>query len=68
LASALFGLAHRMTWSYALSAGAIGAWLGLLFLLTGDLVAPAAAHAFYDFVALVYYLRFFSPKPRGVKL
>lgn len=53
-AAALFGLAHLVTPLYAVLAAAIGAYLGALFLVTGNVLAPAITHALYDFVALVW--------------
>jgi hypothetical protein len=57
LASALFGLAHVVNWAYAIAAALIGAYLGTVWLLTGNLLAPILTHALYDFCALVYFLR-----------
>jgi membrane protease YdiL (CAAX protease family) len=57
LASALFGAFHLLTWTYAIIAAFIGAYLGLLWIWTGNLVTPMVTHAVYDFVALVYFLR-----------
>jgi membrane protease YdiL (CAAX protease family) len=57
IASALFGLAHCLTRTYALLAGLIGLYLGVLWILTGNLLAPVLTHAVYDFVALWYFLR-----------
>jgi len=57
VASAIFGLAHAITPTYAVIAGLIGLYLGGLYVLTADLAAPIAAHALYDFAALVYFLR-----------
>lgn len=54
IASVLFGLAHIITPTYAVLAAAIGAYLGWLFWLSEDLLAPIIAHAVYDFTALVY--------------
>jgi membrane protease YdiL (CAAX protease family) len=53
-ASALFGLLHPLGIAYAAWAAAVGAGLGLLYLQTGSLVAPAAAHGIYNLVALLY--------------
>lgn len=58
VAAAIFGAAHYVTWWYAILATAAGLYLGWLFAATDSLVAPAAAHAFYDVVALVYLARF----------
>jgi uncharacterized protein len=52
-ASALFGLAHFATSTYAAVAGLMGLYLGGLFLLQGSLLAPIVTHAVYDFVALL---------------
>jgi membrane protease YdiL (CAAX protease family) len=55
--SAVFGLLHAVTLSYAVMATLMGAYLGWLYEATGNLLAPMAAHALYDFVVLVYMLR-----------
>lgn len=52
-ASSLFGLAHFASAAYAVLAGVVGAYLGALFLLQGNLLVPVVAHALYDFVALI---------------
>jgi len=56
-ASALFGLLHAVTAGYAVLAALMGAYLGGLYLLTGNLLAPIVTHAAYDFAVLVYVLR-----------
>jgi hypothetical protein len=57
LASVLFGLAHLVNWTYALIACVIGAYLGFLWLASGNLLLPIVTHAVYDLAALVYFLR-----------
>lgn len=57
LASAAFGACHLLTWTYAIIAALIGAYLGLLWTWTGNLLTPMITHAVYDFLALVYFLR-----------
>jgi membrane protease YdiL (CAAX protease family) len=57
IASVLFGLAHAVTRTYALIAGGIGFYLGGLWIVTGNLLAPIVAHAVYDFVALTLVTR-----------
>jgi membrane protease YdiL (CAAX protease family) len=57
LASLLFGLAHPITTAYAVLATLFGLYLGGLWLWTGNLLVPIAAHAVYDFLALVYLVR-----------
>lgn len=56
-ASVIFGLLHFITPAYALFAGAMGAYLGLLYVVTGNLLVPITVHALYDFIALLYLLR-----------
>lgn len=56
-ASLLFGLGHWLSASYAILATAIGAYLGLVFHLSGNLLAPIVAHAAYDVVALFVLAR-----------
>jgi uncharacterized protein len=51
-ASVLFGVGHWLSSAYAALATLIGAYLGLVFLLSGNLLAPIVAHAGYDVVAL----------------
>jgi len=50
-----------ITWTYALFAAFIGAYLGWLWIWTGNLLTPMITHADYDFVALVYFFRFRRP-------
>lgn len=49
----LFGLAHAITPTYAILAGLLGVYLGLLFTITGEanLVPVILCHAVYDLVA-----------------
>ena len=56
-ASVLFGCAHLVTVAYGVIAAAIGVYLGLLWLVSGNLLTPVVTHAAYDFAALVYLLR-----------
>lgn len=61
LASLLFGACHPMTKSYLIITTFIGVYLGALWIVTGNLLAPIITHALYDFLALVYFLRFSKP-------
>lgn len=54
VASLLFGLVHFASREYAVMAGLMGVYLGTLFLVQGNLLAPIVTHALYDFVALVW--------------
>ena len=64
VASVIFGFFHLVTKAYALIATLIGAYLGVLWLATGNLLAPITTHAVYDFVALAYFLRAHVRQPR----
>lgn len=50
----IFGLLHAQSSLYALLAGVIGTYLGVLYWATGSLAAPIVTHALYDFVALFW--------------
>ncbi|MBN2294453.1 MAG: CPBP family intramembrane metalloprotease [Pirellulales bacterium] len=65
VASLIFGLLHAITPTYAVVACLIGLFLGGLWLATGNLLAPITAHAVYDFLALVYFLRIRSGGPES---
>jgi hypothetical protein len=62
-ASLLFGVGHWLSASYAVLASLIGAYLGVLFLLSGNLLAPMVAHAAYDLVALFVLTRRVGASP-----
>src|SRR3989454_3278679 len=53
-ASAVFGLLHPLGIAYVLWAATVGAGLGALFVLTGSLAAPVAAHGIYNLLAPVH--------------
>jgi membrane protease YdiL (CAAX protease family) len=57
VASALFGICHWLSGTYAVLAVLAGAYFGLLLILTGNILAPIMAHAAYDFLALVYLIK-----------
>jgi membrane protease YdiL (CAAX protease family) len=61
LASALFGLLHAITFTYAVLAGLAGAYLGALWLWTDNLLVSILVHALYDFVLLVYLIYWHEP-------
>ena len=64
VASVIFGVFHWVTKAYALIATVIGAYLGVLWLALGNLLAPMTTHAVYDFVALVYFLKAYVRQQR----
>ena len=55
--SSLFGLVHPVTALYAVMAGLIGLYLGVLAIWHDNLLVPMVVHALYDFVALTYLVR-----------
>jgi hypothetical protein len=57
IAALLFGVAHWLTMSYAVFATLIGVYLGIVFLVTENLLAPIVTHALYDVVALSVLVR-----------
>jgi membrane protease YdiL (CAAX protease family) len=63
VAAVLFGLLHCITPTYALLAGLIGLYLGILWKVTGNLLVPITTHALYDFLTLTYLAKI-HPGPR----
>ena len=57
-ASVVFGLCHWVSHTYAVLAGVMGLYLGVVLLVTENLLAPIVTHAVYDFAALMYLLRY----------
>lgn len=53
----LFGILHFRTALYALIAGLVGAYLGVLYAFTDNLIAPIITHGLYDALALEYTRR-----------
>ena len=62
ITSGLFGICHWVTRTYAVLATLIGVYLGWLLLACDNLIVPIAAHAAYDFVALLYLVKV-APQP-----
>ena len=54
VASIVFGLAHMVSMAYAVIAALIGAYLGVIMLMTNNVLTPIVAHGLYDFLALLY--------------
>jgi membrane protease YdiL (CAAX protease family) len=53
-ASVVFGLFHPITPAYIVLATGMGAYLGALWLATGNLLTVSVTHGLYDFLVLVY--------------
>jgi membrane protease YdiL (CAAX protease family) len=64
VASVLFGLVHFATSTYAMVAGVMGLYLGVLFVLQGNLFAPIVTHALYDLVALLLVAQRYRSRAR----
>ena len=56
LASSVFGALHAATLTYALLAGAMGFYLGGIYIGTGNLLVPVLVHAFYDSAVMLHVL------------
>jgi membrane protease YdiL (CAAX protease family) len=57
LGGVVFGLAHAITPLYLVLAGAIGVYLGWVWMASGNLLVPIVAHGLYDLVALAWLMR-----------
>jgi membrane protease YdiL (CAAX protease family) len=57
LASMVFGAMHCINWSYAILTTLVGVYLGWLMIASGTYLAPAIAHTLFDFIALIYIVR-----------
>ncbi len=53
LGAAIFGLLHSVTPFYAIYAAILGGFLGLLYHLSGSLLAPIISHSLYDAIGLI---------------
>jgi membrane protease YdiL (CAAX protease family) len=62
-ASLLFGLLHPITPVYIVLAGLMGAYLGAVWLASGNLLVVIIAHGLYDFLILAYLVRGPAPHP-----
>lgn len=60
-AAVLFGLLHPVSMSYVVVATLLGAYLGVVWLVTGNLLSVMVAHAIYDFLALLILMSYSSP-------
>ena len=57
VSAVIFGLLHALTLTYSILAACMGLYFGVVWLATGNMLVPVAAHAIYDFIALLYFLR-----------
>lgn len=52
-AAVLFGLLHPVSLAYVVLATLLGAYLGVVWILTGNLLSVMITHGLYDFIALL---------------
>lgn len=52
--SILFGLMHNVNKIYMVIAGLISLYLGMVFVVSDNILAPIIAHTLYDIIALAY--------------
>ena len=57
IVSVVFGLVHYVSFAYAVYATIIGAYLGILLIVTDSLWVPIVVHAVYDFIGLYYIVK-----------
>jgi uncharacterized protein len=65
IASVTFGLFHLVTRAYAVLATLMGVYLGWIWIVSGNLLAPMIVHALYDFAALMWFRRLASKRVAG---
>ncbi len=57
-AAVLFGLMHPVSMTYVVVATLLGAYLGVVWLVTGNLLSVMVAHGIYDFLALLILMSY----------
>lgn len=57
LANLLFGLVHCMSWEYFWMTTLMGTYLSIVYLWSDNLLTAMVAHGVYDFLALIYFMR-----------
>ena len=68
IASAIFGLAHYLSPTYAIYAGLTGLYLGVIYQVSGNLFLVMAIHALYDFITLIYLVTKGKSRGTGIKV
>jgi len=58
LSAVLFGACHALTPFYFVLATFMGVYMSVVWMATGQLLAPIITHAVYDFLVLVWYLHY----------
>ncbi|GIW82675.1 MAG: hypothetical protein KatS3mg105_4482 [Gemmatales bacterium] len=63
ISNLLFGLLHPLTFTYFVLATIMGYFLSYVVFLTDNLLPVILAHGIYDFVALIYVVKFMPARP-----
>lgn len=58
LSAVIFGACHALTKFYFVLATFMGVYMSVVWMATGQLLAPIVTHAVYDFLILLWYLKF----------
>lgn len=58
IVSIIFGALHAVSRAYAIGVTVIGVYLGAIYYWTDNIVVPMIIHGAYDFIALIYAVRF----------
>lgn len=66
LSAVLFGACHALTLFYFVLATFMGVYMSVVWLATGQLLAPIITHAVYDFLVLVWYLKMSPSSTVGI--
>ena len=61
MASVIFGLVHPISLTYMVIVAILGLYLGVVWIVGGNLLTVMITHALYDFAALAYLLRIRPP-------
>ena len=65
IASFAFAVCHALTKAYFISTFVIGIYLSIVWQAADNLLAPIVTHAVYDFLALLYFMKWLRPKDRA---
>lgn len=63
VSSLLFGLCHWVNKEYAATTFLIGLYFGALMVWSGTFLVPAVGHFLFDWVAIIYIVKWARPRP-----
>ena len=61
LASLLFGICHWVNKEYAMTTFLVGIYFGLLMIWSGTFLVPAVSHFLFDWIAIIYIVKWARP-------